>query len=829
MKESNFIEALYDALHSKSGNKEKTMKQWGGKLTKINLKNTQSYANIENALGVSMDVYHKNKLIHKTTKPVAKHASLVLDKDVFKPVGFMNGGTDKSDIVRLFSDSKQNIVQLSQDYGNNLYDHIIKHIKLPSFDQNTLMSDLGRKSHAQLLVALKSFVPTIPEINYINAVLVENELQIEALFDVPNLSIERVLTHRHLMGGMPQRRRAPSPSSSSGSEANGSEASDRSSGSTVQEDDGDEEISSGPPETIQPYNTYSNPSDSIMKRITNTKLNITVLQFLKLMAMFCILGAFILNPIFKYMGFWKLVQVSQVNYEFPVDLPIFYTNQNHDQEKIIFTGDLIEFPRYELSPYAKSFQDILKNPTYMITNVLPSITFTDQDITQRFNSEQEFKSEMTNKVAILEKMYNVMKSNQPVGPFYLEKHETKLLTYFNRIFGFKDITKINKEVFRYMDTALSSMYEDKKQEVLRYNREVVSKYKGELVKIVVEHKYNKISDSKLIEHIQKTAMSFENDFKAPKALEAVRNIRYCLSREGPKSVVDCVQTDVLSERDLLYSKTYFEFIEFFNKMGLMYNQIYDSSKNMNDKVKDMIVKDVPEAYHNNIEIGVVALKNEFLNIITEAIYNSKFTESEAATMNNLKIIGGMNIFDIFLQMYSDTLKDTLGGSTIKNVVNKIVGFINDKTITNFRNASERIIDSIQNDIRMKEKLFLHTNYDTDVLIDFMKNLDPKTSLTTQAIRSVSKTNIDLFVEIKVKNIVLQILSMLRNTQSIESTKVLTNSLTDLFYIIPYYSYKHRYSIEFSGGGKKSSKVRGLKSSRKESSYRKASSSRKASK
>ena len=142
-----------------------------------------------------------------------------------------------------------------------------------------------------------------------------------------------------------------------------------------------------------------------MKNIANKNMNITVIQFLQIMALFCILGAFILNPIFKYMGFLKLVQVSKVNYKFPLDLPIYYTNQKHNQEKIIFTNDLIEFPRYELSPYAKSFQDILKNPTYMLTNVLPSITFTDQDITQRFESEQQFKSEMTNKVAILEKMF----------------------------------------------------------------------------------------------------------------------------------------------------------------------------------------------------------------------------------------------------------------------------------------------------------------------------------------------------------------------------------------------------------------------------------------
>lgn len=822
---SNFMEALYEALYSKSENKQKITKQWGGKLNKINLKNTQSYADIENALGVSIDVYHKNKLIHKTTKPMAKHASLVLEKDVFKPVGFMNGGTsgtNTSDIITLFSKSKKDIIQLSLNYGNNLYDHIIEHIKSPSFDKTTLMSDLGRKAHTQLLVALKNFVPTVPEIQYINTILMEHKLSPEALFEVSNLSIEEVMNDPLLLGGMSQKI-AQSPSSSSGSEVSGSEASDSSdgSGSTVQEDDEYEEINSGSP--VESYQTYSNQNhnNSIMKNIANKNMNITVIQFLQMMALFCILGAFILNPIFKYMGFLKLVQVSKMNYKFPLDLPIYYTNQKHNQEKIIFTDDLIEFPRYELSKNAKSFQDILTNPTYMITNVLPHITFIDQDITNRFSSEQEFKSEMTNKVAILEKMYSVINSDKPFGPFNLQQRETPLRNYFNRLIGFKDITKIDPVVFKYMDTALSSMYEDKKQEVLNYNREVVSKYKGELVKIVVEYKYNKIPESKLTEHIEKTALSFEKDFKAPKALAAVRNIRYCLSREGPKSVVDCVQTDILSERDLLYSKTYFEFIEFFNKMGLLYNQIYDSSKNMNDKVKDMIVKDVPEAYHNNIEIGTVALKNEFLNIITEAIYNAKFTESEVVTLNNLKIIGGMNIFDIFLQMYSDTLKDTLGGSTIKNVVNKIIGFINDQTFKNFKNASERIIDSIQNDIRMKEKLFLHTNYDTDVLINFMKNLDPKASLTTQAIQSVSKTNIDLFVEIKVKNIVLQILSMLRNAQSIESTTVLTNSLTDLFYIIPYYSYKHRYSIEFSGGGKKSSKGGGLKSSRKAASSRKA--------
>ena len=798
---SNFMEALYEALHSKSENKQKIRKQWGGKLNKINLKNTNSYTDIEKALGVSMDVYHKNKLIHKSIKPMAKHASLVLEKDVFKPVGFMNGGNNKSDIVKVFSDSKKQIVQLSQDYGNNLYDHIIEHIKLPSFDKTTLMSDLSRKAHTQLLVALKSFVPTIPEIQYINAILIENDLSPEALFEVSNLSLEEVITHRHLMGGMVQ----PSPSSSSGSEASGSEASATTNrtGSTVQDED-EEEVSSGPSPTPQ---VYSNRilNNSIIQNIANKNLNITVIQFMKMMALFCILGAFILNPIFKYMGFVKLVYVSKMNYEFPLDLPAFFTEQSNDREKILFKDDRIEYKKYELTPYAQYFKEVLENPTYMITNVLPSITFTDQDITQRFESEQTFKSEMTNKVAILEKMYGVINSDKPLGPFYSRRHEQSLMKYFYRMFESKDITKINPVVFTYMNTALSSMYEDKKQEVLHYNREVFSKYKGELVKIVVNQKYNKIPESKLVEHIQKTALSFENDFKAPKALAAVRNIRYCLSRQSPKNVVDCVQTDILSERDLLYSKTYFEFIEFFNKMGLLYNQIYDSSKNLNDKVKDIIVKDVPETYHNNIEIGVVALKNEFLNIFTEAIYNAKFTESEMVSMNNLKIIGGINIFDIFLQMYSDTIKETMGGSTIKNIVNKLTTFINDKTINNFRNASERIIDSIQNDIRMKEKLFLHTNYDTDVLIDFMKNLDPKASLTTQAIQSVSKTNIDLFVEIKVKNIVLQILSMLKNAKGIESTKVLTNSLTDLFYIIPYYSYKHRYSIEFSGGGKKSYK------------------------
>ena len=803
---SNFMEALYEALYSKSENKQKIMKQWGGKLNKIKLKNTQSYDDIGNALGVSIDVYHNNKLIHKSIKPMAKHASLVLEKEVFKPVGFMNGG-NKSDIVKLFSDSKQQIVRLSENYGNNLYDHIIEHIKLPSFDKNTLMSNLDNKSHAQLLVALNTFVPTIQEIRYINTVLSVYDLNPEAFFPNSNLSLEEVITDERLMGGMPpRRRREPSPSSSSGSEASGSEASgSEASGSTVHDDQNTDEVTSG---LSQPPQAYSNTilnNNSMIQTITNKNLNITVIQFMKIMALFCILGAFILNPIFKYMGFQKLMNVSKTNYKFPLDLPLFYTDQQHDQEKIFFTNDLIEFPTYELSPNAESFQEILRNPTYMITNVLPSITFTDQDITQRFESEQTFKSEMTNKVAILEKMYSVINSNKPMGPFYLDTHQLSLKKYFNRLFGSKDVTQINSQVFTYMNTALSSMYEDKKQEVLHYNRAVFSKYKDELVKMVVNYKYNQIPESKLIEHIGKTAVSFENDFKAPKALAAVRNIRYCLSRQSPKNVVDCVQTDILSERDLLYSKTYFEFIEFFNKLGLMYNQIYDSSITLNEKVKNIIVKDVPEAYHNNIEIGVVALKNEFLNIITEAIYNAKFTESEMVITNNLKFIGGLNIFDIFLQMYSDPIKETMAGSTLTNVVNKLASFLYERTTTGFSNASERIIDSIQNDIRMKEKLFLHTNYDTDVLIDFMKNLNPKASLTTQAIQSVSKTNIDLFVEIKVKNIVLQILSMLKNAKGIESTKVLTNSLTDLFYIIPYYSYKHRYSIEFSGGGKKSYK------------------------
>ena len=248
-------------------------------------------------------------------------------------------------------------------------------------------------------------------------------------------------------------------------------------------------------------------------------------------------------------------------------------------------------------------------------------------------------------------------------------------------------------------------------------------------------------------------------------------------------------------------KTYFEFIEFFNKMGLMYNQMYSSSLNLKEDVKTMITNDVPEAYHNYIHIGITSLKNDFMNIITEAIYNSKFTESEALVMNNLKIIGGMNVFDMFLQMYSDDIKDTMGGQSFINMVSKIASFMNKRSSDSFKHLSERIIDSIRNDIQMKEKLFLHTNYDTDVLINFMKNFNMKDSFQTQALQSVSKTNIDLFVEIKVKNMVLQILSIIRSQSVTESTKILTHSMTDLFYIIPYYSYKHRYSVEFSGGGK----------------------------
>ena len=110
-------------------------------------------------------------------------------------------------------------------------------------------------------------------------------------------------------------------------------------------------------------------------------------------------------------------------------------------------------------------------------------------------------------------------------------------------------------------------------------------------------------------------------------------------------------------------------------------------------------------------------------------------------------------------------------------------------------------------------LFSHTNYDTDIVINMLKRIGTsndagKTSITTNALRSVSQTNIDLFVDIKMKNIVLQILKIVSRKATNDPSR-LSASLTDLFYIIPYYTYKYYDEVDMNkfGGGKRRPKYK----------------------
>lgn len=802
MVESNFVEALYDSLYSNVINAKKIksgiMKQWGGKIRKLNIKNANNYNDIEKMLGISMNVYHKNKLIHKSSNKMSKHANLVFDNERFHPLGFMNGGENDGMISQLFPSYNDAMSKIVIDLSKTLQEYISDRIQI-GLNFGTSISDLNDSQLAQIDILLRNFVPTIEEINFINIILEKNSTQVK---EFVNLMLNMNLPLRILF------------ENEIGMKAGGPEGARRSRRAKTQETAPPDEPPDEPPTPMYDESqeiTQKTPSLSILQimigNMQQGKMTMTIAQFLKIMVFFCFMGALILNPIFNYVGFQRLMDTKKENIVYELNLPHFYSDHKYDmKETITFSNNQITIPRYEQSEYASTFKDILQNPTYMITNVLPYISFTSNDITNRIsnadNVELQLSSEISTQVIILEKMYQVMLSNKPIGPINSIESTTKLEEYFKRLFGpSKDVIEIDPEVFRYMNTALSSIYEDKKQEVFDYNRKIVSKYKDELVKIVVDYKYNKVPESKLTQMIKKTLNSYKADYDVPSALSKVNNIKYCLTESTSKNVVNCIQTDILSERDLLYSKTYFEFIEFFNKMGLMYNQMYSSSKNLEQSVKKMIVKDVPELYQNNIHIGIIALKNELMNVITEALYNSEMTPLEKVSMNNLKVIGSINIFDLFLQMYSNDIKETMGGTSFMKVINKLTNAMNSKTITSFANLSERVMDSIRNDIKMKEKLFLHTNYDTDVLINFMRNINFGESLTTQAMNSVRKTNIDLFVEIKVKNLVLQILSMIKNASTTKSTEVLTNSFTDLFYIIPYYSYKHKYSVDFSGGAR----------------------------
>ena len=804
MFDPSFIDSLYTAVYSnesasKKTNKNTVLSRWKNKLSKLSKMN--EYQKVENALNVSMNIYKKNNTpVYQTNKIRSKHANLIIEKDMFKPIAFMNGGGSQ-----MIATATNNL----SDCTKGVEGYVLH--EMPHLDANMTLSNLPEKDRVALMVMLKQFQPEKEDMEYMYQIIIrmnEKELIYNTLL---------------LQSGGAASGATRATRGTRGRQVVAAASAEPASVASVAS-----VASPDPPPRFIPEPTNSNSNHPLTQNISidlgikskiqeviDFKMNISIGQFLKLFVMICFFGAFILNPILQYVGFHRMMSAASsfgsTTTQGTLNLPNFYIDQPLEKSGSLVNyklknNELLIQTNGELSQDGQVFtKRVLKDPTYMIQNVLPFVKFTPSDIVK---SNLDIKDEM---VPVFEKLYRTMKSNQQIEVPVVKEHQLTFQKYFERLFPKKYASvMIDDTVMTYLQTALSKMHRDEKQRVLNYNRMVLSKYKNEMLKLVVAN--NQMEKNAKLNQIKS---NFEADYKSSMALKKVNTIKYCLSTPGftevdkVTHVLNCIEMNVLTQGDIAYAKQFENFKDFFNNLGLLYNQISSPDSQFTEQTVSFITDSVKTGYNDYLYIGVSGFKNAFVNELTRAIHSASLTPTETVALNNIKQIGGMNVFNVFLDMYSADIKELIpGGKLVSSIVDSITNFANKNVIRSFNQALNRIITSIENDMKLKEQLFLDTNYDTDLVIDMLKNkfgASATSSFTASALRSVSQTNIDLFVDIKMKNIVLQILKIISGSTSSETSR-LSASLTDLFYIIPYYTHNYYDEVEMTqSGGKKQKK------------------------
>ena len=792
MTDSKFFEAMLNSITNgmDSKNKAKLIKQMGGKVSKMNLNNTTNYSDIENALQVSIDVFHKNKYVHKSAKPSSKHASLVLGKNgIFTAVPHIVGGGE-NDQLGIFTSRLKTIVLPNNPITRNVTDYVLS--LMPQLNRDMMLSELSTADKVALKVILKQFQPEEADIAYMLVVISKMD----------NVTRQTIMSNWD------------SPVRQSLGLQGGEGEEDDYEDDYEDEDDYEEEDFKPTPISDEITPPGSNSMTKIIKNTKNVldlNINMSIQNFFKLFVLICFLGAFILNPVLQYVGFHRMMNVLESQDEGvygafdkgTMNLPDFYLD-NRPVQYTIKEGRLFYQNPEEVSNYGQVFLNkVLNNPVYLMQNVLPHVKFVPSDILK--NEQQDVNNKIKNDfIPVFEKIYETMYKNVDIVSLPVTNHISIFDKYFDRLFGSRtEEVLIDGTVFTYMETALSKMYNDEKQRVLNYNRAVLSKYKNELINLIVTN--DQIIRKKAFKKLQN---NFDGDYEPSMALTKVNAIKYCLSTPGftevdrINHVVNCVEIKVLTPNDLLYAKQFENFKDFFNNLGLLYNQVNNQDSQFTDKTVSFIKNSVQSGYNDYLYIGVSGFKNAFMSQLTQSIDQVSLTPTETIALKNLKNIGGMNVFNIFLDMYSEDIQNLIpGGKLIKNIVNSLTNFANTKLDASVKQFYARLVLSIENDIKLKEMFFSHTNYDTDIMINLLKRIgkpDSGSSLTKKAFQAVSQTNIDLFVDIKMKNIVLQILNIVSGSTT-NDTRRLSASLTDLFYIIPYYTHKYYNNVEMEGG------------------------------
>lgn len=798
MKYQTFFESVINAIHPNSKNKQSKLKALKMKVPK-SLIEQGNYSRIEENLGISMNIFNENNYsIYRSQTIKKKHANLLLsNNDSYKPI--MIGGNQ---LVGVYDNIFNSI-------SVNLEMYVKKHLGI--YDQEEYYLD--QIDNVELEVLMSSFLPHEKELRYMLAVLPYVEDPV----------IKQMLNREDIRTLLVDNKEKPLLTFGGGASARTNRKQ--------------------PPQTSESSTNTDNNLSVVPTNIINFEVRMSLAKFLKLIVMICFVAAMVLNPLMRYAGFNRLLDLQgpMNNSKSELKLPNFYANDyfskqggkkmSHEIVQITSLNDgrtqKLRFTSKknmcDLSPIGNTFIKVLENPSYLMINVLPHIKFTDFEMVESLTNDQ--RSDYIKKQAVVyEKLYNSLlvtpdeeiQNNIANMGKISTCFKNNIADYVMRLFK-KPIQEVNvhSDVVDLLNGAISKMYDRKKDEVLQYNRDFLRRFKSQLVDLVILYQNNLPSERD--DKLDQIQTNFAKEYDERKALEKVRAMKRCLSLTDDTrsdqivnndNISRCIQSDILTDRDIRYAVSFQRFKIFFNNIGLMYNEMSSSAASaFSDDTVKMIKENVHDVYHDYLHVGLQGFQNQFYTILIDSMNTAQLTETEATIINNFKMIGGMNLFDLFLDMYSSDLSHDLaeiipGTKTIIKFIRNTSKLINEKTAASISNVVNRIMIVLENDIRLKEALFYDSSYYTDTILNLMKNANRKTSISNQVVKSFSDTNFELLIEIKMKNFILQLMKMLKANDKTNQNSDLNSALTDLFYIIPYYTYKYKDSIDMTGGGKR---------------------------
>ena len=601
-----------------------------------------------------------------------------------------------------------------------------------------------------------------------------------------------------------------------------------------------------------------------IKNIVDIPITMSLSKLITMVMLVCFLGACLLNPLLEYVGFDRLLQSTQKvdvpQVERMLMLPKFYSDEyyseNKKNSKDDINRDIVSYIKFDLtddkmfynalgnnkvSPLGAEFIHVLQNKTFLMTKILPLIEFTNKDV---INVISEKNNNIQSNVHLYEKLYNVLQNQHHIHVNLLENEnvfnfvKTYFSNYFNSLFIKGSFVEIDKDVLDTLDGTISRQFHRKKAEVIEYNRQFLSKFRGEIIDLILMDKMQYIEPeaahtykSRVNNQIKKLIRDVNKDYIDDKSLDKAKKIHYCLSQkdivsadEYAKSTemkgsllkilnvskkIKCFQYEnVVSQSEIDYAITFQKFNLFFNTIGITYNtNIEYFSKQQNiDKIKGQVSKQ----YHDFLGNGINGFRNEFHNIVVTCFTRAQITTEEAFYLNNYKSVISLNMFDYLLDLAYNNLEivsDIPGSKMIKTLVSKVKSFALDSASKAGKNAISRIILKLQHSILEEEMLFKHTNFDTDILISFVQNLSMKESFISQSYGALSRTNIDMFVSIQMKKLVLKLFHVFTDDTLGDKVNTLaTEALTSMLYIIPYYTHKsHTYENDLMLAGGKNTK------------------------